>query len=181
MDGSAAKDIEHQLVQQAAGTPLLICCNCACRPGCRGGSRTQGGFRAASTVTCKTCQHCSLACLHGLLCFCFSPRSPLLLQAEVGIRKQHTATIADDIRRRVEADLKDSPGRGGPAQRKVTLCVEGNISAGKSTFLSLMKEHADLSGMIDVRVLGVALRSGRCVETLWRDARAAVVCNLHQF
>ena len=79
---------------------------------------------------------------------------PLLLQAEVGIRKQHTATIADDIRRRVEADLKDSSRQGGPAQRKVTLCVEGNISAGKSTFLSLMKEHADLSGMIDVRVLG---------------------------
>ena len=82
-------------------------------------------------------------------------RTPLLLQAEVGIRKQHTATIADDIRRRVEADLKDSSSQGAPAQRKVTLCVEGNISAGKSTFLSLMKEHADLSGMIDVSsVLG---------------------------
>ena len=99
----------------------------------------------------------------------------MLLQAEVGIRKQHTATIADDIRRRVEADLKDSSSQGAPAQRKVTLCVEGNISAGKSTFLSLMKEHADLSGMIDVRVLGFALQavllSGGLLATCWGFCR----------
>ncbi len=99
----------------------------------------------------------------------------MLLQAEVGIRKQHTATIADDIRRRVEADLKDSSSQGAPAQRKVTLCVEGNISAGKSTFLSLMKEHADLSGMIDVRVLGFALQavllSGGLLATFWGFCR----------
>ena len=96
----------------------------------------------------------------------------------MGIRKQHTATIADDIRRRVEADLKDSSSQGAPAQRKVTLCVEGNISAGKSTFLSLMKEHADLSGMIDVS----CFLGGSCVLpiTCWRRLEASVACDLHR-
>ena len=77
-----------------------------------------------------------------------------LLQEKAGIRSQHCAVIATDIKQKVDEEIAEA---GGPSTSRksprVTLCVEGNISAGKSTFLNWVAQgHPELQGMLEVRL-----------------------------
>ena len=79
-------------------------------------------------------------------------RSVMHLQEKVGIRSHHCSVIATDIKHKVDEEVADA---GGPStsrkSRRVTLCVEGNISAGKSTFLNWVAQgHPELDGMLEV-------------------------------
>lgn len=67
------------------------------------------------------------------------------LQEDVGLsKKAHADAIAEFVRQTVSSSLSDgedaeeAPPRtsGSPRGEQITLCVEGNISAGKSTFLA---------------------------------------------
>lgn len=74
------------------------------------------------------------------------------LQEKVGIRSHHCSVIATDIKQKVDDETEKA---GGPstsrAARRVTLCVEGNISAGKSTFLNWVAQgHPELANMLEV-------------------------------
>ena len=76
---------------------------------------------------------------------------PDLVQGEIGIRnKRHCTDIVKHL-----ADLEMPSQNQEEAERrkrnKVTLCVEGNISAGKSTFLQkLLKSSVELRDIIEV-------------------------------
>ena len=58
------------------------------------------------------------------------------MQEKAGIRKHHCTVIVSDIKQKVD---EETAAEGGASSSKpngrVTLCMEGNISAGKSTFL----------------------------------------------
>ncbi|KAK9812880.1 hypothetical protein WJX72_005140 [[Myrmecia] bisecta] len=56
------------------------------------------------------------------------------LQGEVGIRKQHCQQIVKHIRAMQQQEQVK------PAERRVTVAVEGNISAGKSSFLKMLND-----------------------------------------
>ena len=90
------------------------------------------------------------------------------MQEEVGIKnRNHAAWVAQHVR-----DLAWAPPRP-----RVTLAVEGNIGAGKSTFLnmlsdpgimgSLLSERMEVQDVVQVQVRAVVGRSfarkpGRC-------------------
>lgn len=89
---------------------------------------------------------CCLANLQGMSgSFC------LIVQGEIGIRnKRHCTDIVKHL-----AELETPPNNPEEADRrrrnKVTLCVEGNISAGKSSFLQkLLKTSVELRDIIEV-------------------------------
>ncbi|PSC73614.1 deoxycytidine kinase [Micractinium conductrix] len=72
------------------------------------------------------------------------------LLSEVGIRRQHSDMIASALQHWAEQHAAESEAAAaGPAH--VTLAVEGNISAGKSTFLKVLShEQTALNGMLQV-------------------------------
>ncbi|DBB02914.1 TPA: hypothetical protein ACH3X1_013516 [Trebouxia sp. C0004] len=74
------------------------------------------------------------------------------LQEKVGIRSHHCSVIATDIKQKVDEDVADAEGPSiSRRSGRVTLCVEGNISAGKSTFLNWVAQgHPELDGMLEV-------------------------------
>ena len=76
----------------------------------------------------------------------------LLLQDKVGIRPHHCTVIATDIKEKVDQELAEAGGPSTSQQpSRVTLCVEGNISAGKSTFLNWVAQgHPELDGLLEV-------------------------------
>lgn len=64
------------------------------------------------------------------------------LQQDVGLsKKAHADAIAEYVKRTVARDAPRTAG--APRGRQITLCVEGNISAGKSTFLADIIEGSD--------------------------------------
>ncbi|KAL3159895.1 hypothetical protein ABBQ38_010291 [Trebouxia sp. C0009 RCD-2024] len=74
------------------------------------------------------------------------------LQETVGIRSHHCNFIAADIKHKVDEEVEEA---GGPSttgrSKRVTLCVEGNISAGKSTFLKWVSQgNPELREMLEV-------------------------------
>ena len=74
------------------------------------------------------------------------------LQETVGIRSLHCNYIAADIKHKVDEEVEKA---GGPSttgrSKRVTLCVEGNISAGKSTFLKWVSQgNPELRDMLEV-------------------------------
>ena len=78
-----------------------------------------------------------------------------VMQETVGIRSHHCVTIATDIKQKVDEELAEA---GGPStsgrSKRVTLCVEGNISAGKSTFLRWISQgHPELADLLEVGVM----------------------------
>ena len=92
------------------------------------------------------------AFLSGLLPRC-KVRSDI--QGTVGIRSHHCTVIATDIKHKVDQEVMEA---GGPSttgrSKRVTLCVEGNISAGKSTFLKWVSQgHPELADLLEVFTL----------------------------
>ena len=74
------------------------------------------------------------------------------LQETVGIRSHHCNDIVTDIKHKVDEEIADA---GGPSttgrSKRVTLCVEGNISAGKSTFLKwVSQDNPELAELLEV-------------------------------
>lgn len=73
------------------------------------------------------------------------------LQSSVGIiHKNHAESITTYIMESVDKDLKDndiSPGQ----KKRITLCVEGNISVGKTTFLQrIANETLELRDLVEI-------------------------------
>lgn len=71
-------------------------------------------------------------------------------QESIGIRKIHCNYIVKHLNE-LEALPEDVQEAERRKRSKVTLCVEGNISAGKSTFLQkLLKSSVELRDIIEV-------------------------------
>ncbi|KAK4413353.1 Deoxycytidine kinase [Sesamum alatum] len=73
------------------------------------------------------------------------------LQSSVGIiHKNHAESITTFIKESVDDELKENGMK--PAQKKrITLCVEGNISVGKTTFLKrIANETLELRDLVEV-------------------------------
>jgi DNA uptake protein ComE-like DNA-binding protein len=82
-------------------------------------------------------------------------RFPFVLQSDVGIRvKRHCNMIAQHLLHlQQDADDADKPpAQPSQQEKKLTLCVEGNISAGKSTFLRMLTHELTLHELVEVRV-----------------------------
>ena len=72
------------------------------------------------------------------------------VQTDVGIRKQHCQNI---VRHLAELQRDDDTAAAALANpnRRITLCVEGNISAGKSSFLQrILKGSVELRDIVEV-------------------------------
>lgn len=72
------------------------------------------------------------------------------LQSSVGIiHKNHAESITIFIKESVDEELKES---AKPTQkRRITLCVEGNISVGKTTFLQrIANETLELRDLVEI-------------------------------
>lgn len=72
------------------------------------------------------------------------------LQSSVGIiHKNHAESITIFIKESVDEELKESIK---PSQKKrITLCVEGNISVGKTTFLQrIANETLELRDLVEI-------------------------------
>lgn len=73
------------------------------------------------------------------------------LQSSVGIiHKNHAESITTFIKDRVDEELKENGVK--PAKKKrITLCVEGNISVGKTTFLQrIANETLELRDLVEI-------------------------------
>lgn len=69
-------------------------------------------------------------------CTCLCSCKCAAIQDKIGIRKHHCTVIASDIKQKVDEETAEEGGAStSKASKRVTLCMEGNISAGKSTFL----------------------------------------------
>ena len=109
--------------------------------GCRGGGRAAAPPRRNVKASAPTDDDASLTPLST---------TP---QDEVGVRRGDYATkIATHVATLPEPEADDAsttPARG--TDRRVTLCVEGNISAGKSSFLRfLADECVELQDVVEV-------------------------------
>ncbi|OAE26895.1 hypothetical protein AXG93_4762s1050 [Marchantia polymorpha subsp. ruderalis] len=72
------------------------------------------------------------------------------LRSSVGVQKHHAASITDFIKTSVEAeDGMAESGRG--LKKRLTFCVEGNISVGKTTFLQrIANETIELRDLVEI-------------------------------
>ncbi|GFP81409.1 deoxycytidine kinase [Phtheirospermum japonicum] len=73
------------------------------------------------------------------------------LQISVGIiHKNHAESITTFIKDSVDEEIKDDDS-GRARKKRITLCVEGNISVGKSTFLQrIANETLELRDLVEV-------------------------------
>lgn len=75
------------------------------------------------------------------------------LQSSVGIiHRNHAESITTYIIKSVDAELKDDGSDSGiRSQNRITLCVEGNISVGKTTFLKrIVNETIELRDLVEI-------------------------------
>ncbi|KAL5843485.1 hypothetical protein ACOSQ4_009443 [Xanthoceras sorbifolium] len=74
------------------------------------------------------------------------------LQSSVGIiHKNHAESITTFIKGSVDEELKDSNSDAKSAKKRITLCVEGNISVGKTTFLQrIANETLELRDLVEI-------------------------------
>lgn len=75
------------------------------------------------------------------------------LQSSVGIiHRNHAESITTFIKESVDEELKEESPDAKPAQKKrLTFCVEGNISVGKTTFLQrIANETLELRDLVEV-------------------------------
>eukprot|EP00850_Spirogloea_muscicola_P008875 SM000048S16587 [mRNA] locus=s48:664225:666559:+ [translate_table: standard] len=72
------------------------------------------------------------------------------LQSDVGIHfKHHAARITDFVKSTVEEEQSKSTEAAG--RQRLTFCVEGNISVGKSTFLqTIAQQTAQLQELVEI-------------------------------
>ncbi|KAL8160009.1 hypothetical protein V2J09_001546 [Rumex salicifolius] len=75
------------------------------------------------------------------------------LQDDVGIiHRNHAESITTFIKEKVDEELKvDGQTSRKPLKKRITLCVEGNISVGKSTFLQrIANETLELCDLVEI-------------------------------
>lgn len=76
------------------------------------------------------------------------------LQSSVGIiHKNHAESITTFIKKSVDEELKEDVGSDVKATQKkrITFCVEGNISVGKTTFLQrIANETLELQDLVEI-------------------------------
>ncbi|XP_010521145.1 PREDICTED: uncharacterized protein LOC104800120 [Tarenaya hassleriana] len=75
------------------------------------------------------------------------------LQSSVGIiHRNHAESITTFIKQSVDEELKDSGSDSmSDAKRRLTFCVEGNISVGKTTFLQrIANETLELQDLVEI-------------------------------
>lgn len=77
------------------------------------------------------------------------------LRSSVGIiHKNHAESITTFIKESVEEEIKDDSAESGPKlakKNRLTFCVEGNISVGKSTFLQrIANETLELRDLVEI-------------------------------
>ena len=78
-------------------------------------------------------------------------RPSLAAQTDVGIRRQHGQNIVRHLAE-MHTDGKAAAAALANPKRRITLCVEGNISAGKSSFLQrILKGSVELRDIVEVR------------------------------
>lgn len=76
------------------------------------------------------------------------------LQSSVGIiHRNHAQSITTFIQKSVDEELKEDGSDSGVRSHKnrITLCVEGNISVGKTTFLKrIVNETVELQDLVEI-------------------------------
>lgn len=74
------------------------------------------------------------------------------LQSSVGIiHKNHAESITSFIKESVVEDQEDTNSSKPPQKKRLTFCVEGNISVGKSTFLQrIANETIELRDLVEI-------------------------------
>lgn len=75
------------------------------------------------------------------------------LQSSVGIiHKNHAESITTFIKKSVDEEIDDnSSGKPSSLKKRLTFCVEGNISVGKTTFLQrIANETIELRDLVEV-------------------------------
>ncbi|CAL4900912.1 unnamed protein product [Urochloa decumbens] len=74
------------------------------------------------------------------------------LQSSVGIvHKNHAESITSFIKESVDEELKDTDASKPTQKKRLTFCVEGNISVGKSTFLQrIANETIELRDLVEI-------------------------------
>ncbi|XP_006654439.2 uncharacterized protein LOC102716131 [Oryza brachyantha] len=80
----------------------------------------------------------------------YSEKMVEFLQSSVGIiHKNHAESITSFIKESVDEELKDSDS--SKQKKRLTFCVEGNISVGKSTFLQrIANETIELRDLVEI-------------------------------
>ena len=94
------------------------------------------------------------------------------MQTDIGIRRQHCQNI---VRHLAEAQQDGEAAAAALANpnRRITLCVEGNISAGKSSFLQrILKGSVELRDIVEVRNTVADSRCALLPQTASRAWRA---------
>jgi len=74
------------------------------------------------------------------------------LQSSVGIiHKNHAESITTFIKKSVDEELEDNSSAQPQHKKRLTFCVEGNISVGKTTFLQrIANETIELRDLVEV-------------------------------
>ncbi|KAI7739414.1 hypothetical protein M8C21_010757 [Ambrosia artemisiifolia] len=74
------------------------------------------------------------------------------LRSSVGIKhKNHAESITTFIKESVDQELKDDCVSTVPQKKRLTFCVEGNISVGKTTFLQrIANETLELQDLVEI-------------------------------
>ncbi|KAL6848809.1 hypothetical protein ACP4OV_021392 [Aristida adscensionis] len=74
------------------------------------------------------------------------------LQSSVGIvHKNHAESITSFIKESVDEELKDTDPSKPSQKKRLTFCVEGNISVGKTTFLQrIANETIELRDLVEI-------------------------------
>ncbi|KAM0852220.1 hypothetical protein ACQ4PT_051905 [Festuca glaucescens] len=74
------------------------------------------------------------------------------LQSSVGIiHKNHAESITSFIKESIVEDQEDTNSSKPPQKKRLTFCVEGNISVGKSTFLQrIANETIELRDLVEI-------------------------------
>jgi Deoxynucleoside kinase len=120
-------------------------------------------MEACQELSCPELAHASLR----FLC---------VLQSDVGIRvKRHCNMIAQHLLHlQQDADAEKPLQQPLQQEKKLTLCVEGNISAGKSTFLRMLTHELTLHELVEVSrpVCYIRLSHPDFVAAVIHDLRA---------
>ncbi|AQK93615.1 Deoxycytidine kinase [Zea mays] len=74
------------------------------------------------------------------------------LQCSVGIvHKNHAESITSFIKESIDEELKDTDSSKPTQKKRLTFCVEGNISVGKTTFLQrIANETIELRDLVEI-------------------------------
>ncbi|BAS94152.1 Os05g0430200, partial [Oryza sativa Japonica Group] len=82
----------------------------------------------------------------------YSEKMVEFLQSSVGIiHKNHAESITSFIKESVDEELKDADSSKASQKKRLTFCVEGNISVGKSTFLQrIANETIELRDLVEI-------------------------------